>query len=39
MIDGDDTDGVTEDFLKAPGGMDFSKIKSQYAMFVDAVDT
>jgi hypothetical protein len=28
---------VMEDFFKAPGGMDFSKMKSQYDMFVDAV--
>jgi hypothetical protein len=26
-----------EDFSKAPGGKDFSKMKAQYAMFVDAV--
>jgi len=28
---------VMEDFSKAPGGKDFSKMKAQYAMFVDAV--
>ncbi len=28
---------VMEDFSKAPGGKDFSKMKSQYAMFVDTV--
>jgi hypothetical protein len=28
---------VMEDFSKAPGGKDFSKMKSQYAMFVDDV--
>jgi hypothetical protein len=28
---------VVEDFSKSPGGKDFSKIKVQYVMFVDAV--
>jgi hypothetical protein len=28
---------VMEDFSKAPGGKDFSKMKPQYVMFVDAV--
>ena len=28
---------VMEDFSKAPGGKDMSKMKSQYEMFVDAV--
>ena len=28
---------VMEDFSKAPGGPDFSKLKSQYALIVDAV--
>ena len=28
---------VMEDFSKAPGGQDFSKLKSQYALFVDAL--
>jgi hypothetical protein len=28
---------VMEDFSKAPGGKDLSKMKSQYEMFVDAV--
>jgi hypothetical protein len=28
---------VMEDFSKAPGGQNFSKMKAQYAMFVDAV--
>jgi hypothetical protein len=28
---------VMEDFSKAPGGKDFSKMKAQYAMFVDDV--
>jgi hypothetical protein len=28
---------VMEDFSKAPGGKDFSKMKAQYTMFVDAV--
>jgi hypothetical protein len=28
---------VMEDFAKAPGGKDFSKMKAQYHMFVDAV--
>ncbi len=28
---------VMEDFSKAPGGKDFSKMKAQYVMFVDAV--
>ena len=30
---------VMEDFSKAPGGKDFSKMKAQYAMFVDAVSS
>ena len=30
---------VMKDFAKAPGGKDFSKMKSQYQMFVDAVDS
>jgi hypothetical protein len=29
---------VIEDLSKSPGGKDLSKMKSQYAMFVDAVD-
>ena len=28
---------VMKDFAKAPGGKDFSKMKSQYQMFVDTV--
>ena len=28
---------VMQDFSKAPGGQDFSKLKSQYALFVDAL--
>ena len=28
---------VMEDFSKAPGGKDLSKMKAQYEMFVDAV--
>jgi hypothetical protein len=28
---------VMEDFSKAPGGKDLSKMKTQYDMFVDAV--
>ena len=28
---------VMEDFSKAPGGPDFNKLKSQYALFVDTV--
>ena len=28
---------VMEDFSKAPGGQDFSKLKSQYALFVDTL--
>ncbi len=28
---------VMEDFSKAPGGKDLSKLKVQYEMFVDAV--
>ncbi len=28
---------VMEDFFKAPGGKDLSKMKEQYEMFVDAV--
>jgi hypothetical protein len=28
---------VMEDFSKAPGGKDFSKMKAQYDMFVDVV--
>ena len=28
---------VMEDFSKAPGGKDFSKMKAQYDMFVDDV--
>ncbi len=28
---------VIKDFSKAPGGKDFSKMKSQYSMFVDVV--
>ena len=28
---------MMEDFSKAPGDQDFSKMKAQYAMFVDAV--
>ena len=28
---------VMEDFSKAPGGQDLSKMKSQYAMFVDGL--
>ena len=28
---------VMEDFSKAPGGQDFSKLKSQYSLFVDAL--
>ncbi len=28
---------VMVDFSKAPGGKDFSKMKAQYAMFVDPV--
>ncbi len=28
---------VMEDFSKAPGGKDFSKMKAQYVMFVDSV--
>ena len=28
---------VMKDFSKVPGGKDFSKMKDQYAMFVDAV--
>jgi hypothetical protein len=28
---------VMKDFSKAPGGKYFSKMKSQYAIFVDAV--
>jgi hypothetical protein len=28
---------VMEDFSKAPGGKDFSKMKAQYVMFVDVV--
>ena len=27
----------SEDFSKAPGGKDLSKMKAQYEMFVDAV--
>ncbi len=30
---------VMEDFSKSPGGKDFSKMKSQYSMFVDTVDS
>jgi hypothetical protein len=30
---------VMEDFSKAPGGQDLSKMKSQYAMFVDGLDS
>ncbi len=30
---------VMEDFSKAPGGKDLSKMKSQYDMFVEAVDS
>jgi len=32
-----DTWSVMEDFSKAPGGKDLSKLKAQYEMFVDAV--
>ena len=28
---------VMEDFLKAPGGQDLTKLKSQYSMFVDTL--
>jgi hypothetical protein len=28
---------VMEDFSKAPGGQDFSNLKSQYSLFVDAL--
>ena len=28
---------VMEDFAKAPGGKDLSKMKTQYQMFVDTV--
>ena len=28
---------VMEDFSKAPGGKDLSKMKAQYEMFVDVV--
>ena len=28
---------VMEDFSKVPGGQDFSKLKSQYSLFVDAL--
>ena len=28
---------VMEDFSKAPGGQDLTKLKSQYSMFVDAL--
>jgi hypothetical protein len=28
---------VMEDFAKAPGGKDLSKMKAQYQMFVDSV--
>ena len=27
------------DFSKAPGGQDLTKLKSQYSMFVDALDS
>ena len=30
---------VMEDFSKAPGGQDFNKLKSQYALFVDTLDS
>ena len=30
---------VMEDFSKAPGGKDLSKMKAQYEMFVDTVDS
>ena len=30
---------VMEDFSKAPGDKDLSKMKAQYEMFVDAVDS
>ena len=30
---------VMEDFSKAPGGQDLTKLKSQYSMFVDALDS
>ena len=30
---------LMEDFSKAPGGKDLSKVKTQYDMFVDAVDS
>jgi hypothetical protein len=39
-MDGDvkkDVWSVMEDFSKAPGGKDLSKMKAQYEMFVDAV--
>jgi hypothetical protein len=30
---------VMKDFSKAPGGKDFSKMKAQYEMFMDVVDS
>ena len=30
---------VMEDFSKAPGGKDLIKMKTQYDMFVDVVDS
>jgi hypothetical protein len=30
---------VMKDFAKAPGVKDFNKMKSQYQMFVDTVDS
>jgi hypothetical protein len=30
---------VMENFSKAPGGKDLSKMKTQYEMFVDDVDS
>ena len=30
---------VMKDFAKAPGGKDLNKMKTQYQMFVDVVDS
>ena len=41
-MDGDvkkDVWSVMEHFSKAPGGKDLSKMKTQYEMFVDDVDS
>ena len=38
MDEGIKKDIWSEEFSKAPGGKDFSKMKTQYSMFVDALN-